>query len=58
MTGKYNLTESESGEYREKVVKNVSRTRAGGRDYGKIIVPENWIGGRVICLLIDKEEKE
>lgn len=55
MVGKYHLSEEESNTYYGKEEKNVTKTTVGGgRIYGRIIVPKEWIGKKVICLLVEE----
>ena len=56
--GRYNTTENEYGNFYGKMVKHVNKTSSGGRTYGKIILPDSWIGRRVMVLLLDKPESE
>lgn len=59
MKGKYELSETDSAEYFGKEIKNVSRTTVGaGRIYGRVILPQEWIGKKVLCLLLEEPEAE
>ena len=58
MKGTYHISEEDTAEYYGREIKNVSKTTSGNRIYGRVYVPESWIGKRVMCLLLDEIDNE
>lgn len=57
MVGTYTITETESASYYGREIKNAAKTKVGSNMYGRVYVPKEWIGKKVLCLLLEEPDE-